>query len=80
MLYSSSFFSSLLFISLLFSLARAKQQCRLVNNLNAQLGDPDPQAPLSATATSATASATASAFPTIAPFNYGTDVIRGVNL
>ena len=81
---SAFFFLWNLFLLIFFAgLALAKPQCRLVNKLDAQLGDTDPgQLPLSATPTSASAtqSATSTAFPSIAPFNYGKDVIRGVNL
>ncbi|KAI0719308.1 glycoside hydrolase [Cerioporus squamosus] len=59
------------------TVGHAKQQCRLVlqSNIN---GQGDPQVPLSATPTSSGASASASA--TLTPFNYGKDIIRGVNL
>ncbi|KAH9945165.1 glycoside hydrolase [Epithele typhae] len=58
----------------------AKQQCRLV--LNAQLGDSsNPQAPLSATPTSSGPPSTSTtSLPTLAPFKYGQDIVRGVNL
>ena len=59
------------------TIGHAKQQCRLVLNSNLN-GGGSPQVPLSATPTSSGASASASA--TLAPFNYGKDIIRGVNL
>lgn len=71
-----SFFSvrTLLLALCLSAVGHAKQQCRLVAKLDVQGGAAIP------TQTAPTGTATASATPSLAPFNYGKDTIRGVNL
>ena len=74
-----------LVIIFLFARGNARQQCRLVQKLDVQSGGDHPQFPLSGNPTSTQDSSsqpsqTASAAPSITPFNYGHDVIRGVNL
>ena len=75
---------ALLLLVTLVTLCHARQQCRLVSKLDVQPGDSNPQLPLSGSPTSAsqTVSQTtsSSATPSITPFNYGKDTIRGVNL
>lgn len=75
-----------LVVFFLFARGYARQQCRLVPKLDVQLGGDHPQLPLSANPTASTQDAssqpsqTGSAMPSTTPFNYGKDVIRGVNL
>ncbi|PIL35559.1 hypothetical protein GSI_02287 [Ganoderma sinense ZZ0214-1] len=70
-----------LLIIFLFARGHARQQCRLIQKLDVQSGGDHSQLPLSANPTaSSQPSQTASATPSVTPFNYGQDVIRGVNL
>ncbi|OJT11441.1 Glucan 1,3-beta-glucosidase [Trametes pubescens] len=75
------------------ALSSHAQKCRLVPRQQVHLGSTNPQGPLSggnndtvASSTSvqpsqtSSSSASASATPSITPFNYGKDIIRGVNL
>ncbi|KAI1796836.1 glycoside hydrolase [Ganoderma leucocontextum] len=76
----------LLAIFFVLASSHARQQCRLVPKLDVQLDGNHPQLPLSANPTASTQdsssqpSQTASAMPSVTPFNYGQDIIRGVNL
>ncbi|KAI0722610.1 glycoside hydrolase [Earliella scabrosa] len=67
---------ALLFALSLATLGHAKQQCRLVApSLGVQVGAGSPTTTSSATGTGAP-----TATPSLAPFEYGRDTIRGVNL
>ncbi|OSD06598.1 glycoside hydrolase family 5 protein [Trametes coccinea BRFM310] len=89
---SASVSLPLLLVLLLGALESSAQKCRLVPKQQIQLGTV-PQAPLSGgdsgntTGTSSASpsptsseSSSASATPSLAPFNYGKDTVRGVNL
>lgn len=69
------------FLTLAHSHAR-QPLCRLIPKLDVQLGGDHPQLPFSANPTGSASqpSQTGSASPSITPFNYGQDTIRGVNL